>query len=602
MKHFSTVVVFVLLLITPLAVMAQGKKLAIPATQYSQKSGERVGTFDYAAYRQQIQDRHARLVAEQATLSAATLISIQVSEDEIYSVDNYACETCGQNRKERVGMTKPVGLNVDFTDVRPDRLSKKAGVVSGGMMRPMPDGGFVWTTAAESPAATAMRIHFVDFFMSPGAQLYVYNDAGEAHGPYTGKGPNGNGDFWSNTISGSMMYIQLRQNGQPAQTDLAATEFVIADVAHLGNKWLLPVFTGHHGQGKSFCSFNENCVENAACHNNSAVNTARDAVAHIQFISGAYIYICSGGLLADSDAGSTIPYFLTANHCISKRNEANSMEAFFQFTTTCGGACYDPDGAVPSTLGASILAKNRTSDYTFMQLNQNAPGGSAYLGWNSSPIANSSGAALYRISHPRGAPQAYSSHNVDTATGTCTTWPRGNWIYSDDNVGATEGGSSGSPVVDSNGDVVGQLSGACGFNPSDPCDSASNATVDGAFAAYYSNVSQWLGGGVTPPGGGTEMHVDSIAPSVKQQGPKARARATVTILDENGDPVSGATVTGDFTGDANQSASGTTGSNGEVTLSTGAISGLSSFTFCVTGVSGSLTYVPGDNVETCDGI
>jgi len=59
-------------------------------------------------------------------------------------------------------------------------------------------------------------------------------------------------------------------------------------------------------------------------------------------------------------------------------------------------------------------------------------------------------------------------------------------------VGATEGGSSGSPVVRSDGKVVGQLSGACGTNLSDNCDAVLNATVDGAFASYYSEVAQWL--------------------------------------------------------------------------------------------------------------
>jgi hypothetical protein len=64
-------------------------------------------------------------------------------------------------------------------------------------------------------------------------------------------------------------------------------------------------------------------------------------------------------------------------------------------------------------------------------------------------------------------------------------------------VGATLGGSSGSPVVNADGVVVGQLSGACGTNLKDDCDSVNNATVDGAFAAYYPQVAPWLGVGGT---------------------------------------------------------------------------------------------------------
>jgi len=93
---------------------------------------------------------------------------------------------------------------------------------------------------------------------------------------------------------------------------------------------------------------------------------------------------------------------------------------------------------------------------------------------------------------------------VDTARPNCRSWPRGNWIYSSDILGATEGGSSGSPVVNGQGQVVGQLSGGCGFNVNDVCDSAANATVDGAFAAYFSAVSSFLG-----PGGGGGGCIDA---------------------------------------------------------------------------------------------
>lgn len=64
----------------------------------------------------------------------------------------------------------------------------------------------------------------------------------------------------------------------------------------------------------------------------------------------------------------------------------------------------------------------------------------------------------------------------------------------------TEGGSSGSPVVNEAGEVVGQLSGGCGTHVSDNCDAVNNATVDGAFAAHFDEVAPFLdaGGACTP--------------------------------------------------------------------------------------------------------
>jgi len=586
------------LALSALCVAAQGKRVVSDQRVFQQYT-ERSGHFDHEMFRQDMFDTYTRLLAEQGPVTPENLISIEVTDKEIAALDH--CDDCGE-RKVRVGLTKPALLNLDFTGLEPTRIGKRGTMpASGGMMRQMGDGGYTWTTAVESPKAVALRVKLIDVNLPEGAELFIYNDEGEAFGPYTGKGPNGDGSFWTNTVSGSMAYLQLRQYGQPSPVDLHATELVISDVAHLGPQFLLPFYNGKAQTSRKICSFNENCIEDANCHSNSATADARDAIAHMQYISGAFIYICSGGLVADSDSSSQIPYFLTANHCISKNNEANSLECFWQFSTSgCNGSCYSPDGAVPRTLGASILAKNRTGDFTFMQLAQNPPSGSAFLGWSTAAVHASDNEPLYRISHPSGAPQAYTEHSVDANSIVCSSWPRGDWIYSKDVVGATEGGSSGAPVLNSNGQIVGQLSGACGYNVNTACDTESNWTVDGAFVSYYSSVQQWLGGGSTPPGGGTEMHVASIVLSTKSQGPRDRGRATVVIVDENGDPVSGATVTGTFTGDITATESGTTDSNGEVTLQTNAFSGVTTFGFCVDSVSGSLTYNASANVETCD--
>jgi V8-like Glu-specific endopeptidase len=261
--------------------------------------------------------------------------------------------------------------------------------------------------------------------------------------------------------------------------------------------------SGALAQTAGFCPDNASCVVNASCAKiPAAVQPARDAVADMLFASGGWYYLCTGGLVADSDASSTVPYFLTANHCISKSTEASSLETYFDYETNCNSpnctAPFDQTPRNPTTLGAIIKSTNRTGDYTLLQLStvpKSPDGVERYLGWNATPVANSNGIHLYRISHPQGSPQAYSQHDVDTSKPTCSSWPRGNWIYSRDVLGATEGGSSGSPVLNADGEIVGQLSGACGYNVNDVCDSSSNATVDGAFASYFADVAPFLYGG-----------------------------------------------------------------------------------------------------------
>lgn len=107
---------------------------------------------------------------------------------------------------------------------------------------------------------------------------------------------------------------------------------------------------------------------------------------------------------------------------------------------------------------------------------------------------------------------------------------------------------------------------------------------------------------VTEPSAATSLSVASIAVQTVDLGTGNKApRAFVTIRDDQGNPVSGATVTGDFSGDVSQTgATGTTSADGVATVdSTASRKGRLKFTFCVTDVSGALTYVPGDNAQTC---
>ena len=58
--------------------------------------------------------------------------------------------------------------------------------------------------------------------------------------------------------------------------------------------------------------------------------------------------------------------------------------------------------------------------------------------------------------------------------------------------------------MNSASEVVGQLSGCCGFACGDVCDSGSNSTVDGALAHYFDNVAQFL----DPSGGGCSTNAE----------------------------------------------------------------------------------------------
>jgi len=443
------------------------------------------GSFSVLEYQQELQTKSDWLLAESAKISPDAAVSLVVTPEEINDIDKEQCMTCGNvdraRLKVRVGLVKPVG--VSFSSLIP-RLS------SGG--------DYVRTLLIEAEGATALRAHITNFNLPENAALYIYNTDGTAFGPYTGLGPNQNGEFWTNTIFGSIAYVQLHYNGNVN----APINCRLSEVGFIGHKFLVPFMQKPNrdypglSSVESLCSENEECVEDATCYGTATYPGIADhkyAAAHMMWISGGWIYMCSGALLNNTSNDLT-PYFLTANHCISKSKDAESLECYFQYwTASCEGACYDPVGVCPRTLGATFLTgSKKESDFTLLELAQTPPAGSTFLGWNTTPIATNDGFEIYRVSYPQGSPQAFSKHSVDSDYVECRSWPVGKWIYSYDLIGATEGGSSGSPVCNANGQVVGQLSGACGYNVNEVCDSENNRTVDGAFANYYNLVSQWL--------------------------------------------------------------------------------------------------------------
>lgn len=370
---------------------------------------------------------------------------------------------------------------------------------SAGALAKRADGGIVWATTIRAEGAGAIRLHLQNLSLPRNAELYFYNRAGQAFGPYTGAGPDFSGDLWTATVFGAEAILQLRMTGPVSAADLAAVSFRVEEAGLITEKFagrltgIDPSEPFEKAETDApFPCGNPGCVVDATCTNVAIANPAKLATAKMEWVSGAFIFTCTGGLLSDNNPTQG-NFFLTANHCLSSNKTAKNVNFYWRYATaTCDGTCPVNGGWPFVTTGATVAASNRKGDFTLMQLTANPPAGSVQLGWTNAPVANTNGAQLYRISNPNFGPQVYSQHNVDTSAVTCTGWPRGERIYSRDITGATDGGSSGSPVLNAASQVVGQLTGACGFNVNDPCDAGANATVDGAFAFYYNTVRPFL--------------------------------------------------------------------------------------------------------------
>ena len=488
-----------------------------------------------------------------------------------------------QNRL--VGLHLPVGINVHMGQEAASEA--KIGGDKVGRMGTDIDGSLVWATSVQVTDATAVRIHFTDFQLPPQTALYLYNDAGQAFGPYTGKGPSDKGDFWSNTVFGESVWVQLHSESTDAAKLREAT-FGIAEVSHLGERFEL---AKQVSQDKADCSGNVSCVENAECYDWSLLNTARKAVAKMVFEDDGGSYLCSGGLLNDNDSSDREPWFLTANHCISSEDSANSLETYFQYQSSCGSCSGSYSDSV---LGASLWATGSGGDFTLLQLSE-LPSGWGLMGWTNANTLSQTGTQLYRISHPKGKPQAFTQHEVLSTSGT-------KWVVTDPVIGTTEGGSSGSPLFREDGKVVGQLYGFTYSGSYDLCDASTFNNRDGAFSYYWQSVKPYL----NTPTNTYKMHVSNVVASTKKIStffPLYYAKAKVTVVDSLGNIVPFASVTGTFSGDVSGTYSAVTNDQGQATIQHPALSSSKpSVTFCVTNLTQDYfnTYDSGSNVVTCD--
>ncbi|MBK1721832.1 serine protease [Thiocystis violacea] len=417
-----------------------------------------------------------RAMIGQRPAASAARVELTAEEHEKIAADNAKAPS---GKPLKVGIVKGVDVNVDLQPLDVAAMSDQTYSFAGGTVR-RADGQLTWVMRLDSAGAAGARLRFDNVALPAGGSIYLYNDAGEVEGPYTGATTS----FWSGSVTGDALYIHVQvPEGASDDARLSIGAVLLFD-----------------GAANPFCAINAPCIEDGSCHTEAewpAIEKARKAIAHINFIQDGASYLCSGGLLADTDPATSIPYFLTANHCISDSAVAATVEAWFDYKTPfCNAGCQPILPGTASTLGATLLDHSAVDDHSLLVLDTPPPEWAWYLGWTDTSMTplggNAEGTLLFRLSHPLGSPQAFSQHRVDrSADCALPGLPYGPFIFSRDLVGSTEGGSSGAPVMLADGRVVGQLYGACGYYPEDACD-RNNSTVDGAFAHYYPDVAKWL--------------------------------------------------------------------------------------------------------------
>ncbi|MFZ4440039.1 MAG: SUMF1/EgtB/PvdO family nonheme iron enzyme [Syntrophales bacterium] len=374
-----------------------------------------------------------------------------------------------------------------------------------------PQAGMITAISITSPEAVGIRLGILVRRMPAEATLRFYSQGAETAYEISGSevmesikrnleaGDGGDAarTYWSPHIEGEEATIEIEL---PPGLSPETVEISIPQISHFFSSPL----AAQGGNVIMSIGDAESCEIDATCY--SDWSPEGNATAKMSFVDGGSSYVCSGTLLNDT-ASTGIPYFLSANHCISKQTVASTLQTYwFYRSTSCNSGALNP-GNKTLTGGATLLYPSSLTDTSFMKLNSSPPTGAMYAGWDSNaPVLVT---PVTGVHHPSGDLQKISYGSIQafkdctiadpishTFTCSAATQTNAEYINVTYTSGIVEGGSSGSGLFKTSGSshyLIGQLRGG-----SSSCINPDGSNIYGRFdLAYNAALHQWLNAGST---------------------------------------------------------------------------------------------------------
>ncbi len=336
---------------------------------------------------------------------------------------------------------------------------------NSGKWTVLSNGQRVWNLAISSPGAYSLNLVFDRFRLPKGGQLFVYNYTSDrVLGAYTEKNNKASGRFAIEPLGGDELIIEYIE---PLKPEFKA-ELKLGKVYH-DYKNIFKLLDSKSSQVKSAsgsCNVDINCSEGLTWQ------TEKHAVCHMTY--GGWI---ATGTLINNSKKDGRPYILTAHHVISE--EAIAEQAIFYFNYEAD-VCDGVSGSKTQTISGSTLRATTTHlDFSLLEMSAIPPSiyQPYYAGWDRSGSVPNQTVCIH---HPSGDVKKisidYNPPSTDTYTDSDYTFDDNtHWHIENWEVGTTEGGSSGSPLFDTNHRVIGDLTGG---------DASCSNSVDDYFAKF----------------------------------------------------------------------------------------------------------------------
>ncbi len=343
------------------------------------------------------------------------------------------------------------------------------------------NGDRIWRLLVISKNALSLNFVFDEFFMPEGGNVYLYNkDKTDLLGAYDENQNQDTGILGTWLVEGDAVWIEYYE----PMAVKGQGRLHIAKATHgYRNAETFKQAKGLNDSGA--CNLDVDCSigddwEDIKEHNKRSAGI---------LLSGGSGF-CSGALI-NNTANDGTPYFLTANHCFSDPSSWAFRFGWISPNPICAETSPSTNGPTNLTIsGATLRARDAGSDFALVEINQAIPEDwdRVFAGWDRSDVTPDFTVGIH---HPSGDIMKVCRDNdqpIQAVNAGAQTWEitgaGGGW-----EIGVTEPGSSGSPLFDVEGRIIGQLFGG---------GAACSGTVDNNLYDYYGRLGvSWEGGGTS---------------------------------------------------------------------------------------------------------
>ena len=373
---------------------------------------------------------------------------------------------------------------------------------------------FVWRTEIKVPNAKGLALKIKKIVLPRGTRLFMYS-------------PRKQNDLFlvfdaENKAYQLSNFITEKLEGETIILEYNATEdtkdSVILDIEGLVNYYEKQI-EANPGFGQS-----TECEVNVACSEGEGWCNESQSVVRIFIQSGSLYSYCTGSVLNNTKQDFT-PYVLTAEHCGAYATEEDFKYWKFEFNYQSDG-CSSPssESEIISNhiYGCQQLAKARRestygSDFRLVKLLDSIPKAwnIYYAGWDAEEHSTITGGGV-GIHHPYGDIKKISSYVEDLVSSDAYGGDANDefwktyWIATENGHGITEGGSSGSPLFNNKGLIIGTLSTGSSY-----CDNRKTSPD------YYGKMSRHWDGNGEEASKQLEAWLDPLNTGILQLGGKA---------------------------------------------------------------------------------